>query len=94
LAIVSDERRDIDVLGQLVGKAICSSTSSCSESYGAVVFSSEGIRATPPVPAATKPPAARPPQAGSRRCSDILERASLGEPLTDEEQTFLTRDCR
>jgi hypothetical protein len=94
LAIVSDERRDIDVLGQLVGKAICSSTSPCSESYGAVVFSSEGIRATPPVPAATKPPAARPTQAGSRRCSDILERASLGEPLTDEEQTFLTRDCR
>jgi len=94
LAIVSDERRDIDVLGQLVGKAICASTSPCSESYGAVVFSSEGIRATPPIPAATKPPAARPTHAGSRRCSDILERASLGESLTDEEQTFLTKDCR
>jgi hypothetical protein len=94
LAIVSDERRDIDVLGQLVGKAVCSSTSPCSESYGAVVFSSEGIRATPPIPAAAKAPAARPTHAGSRRCSDILERASLGESLTDEEQTFLTRDCR
>ena len=94
LAIVSDERRDIDVLGQLVGKAVCSSTSPCSESYGAVVFSSEGIRATPPIPAAAKAPAARPTHAGSRRCSDILERASLGESLTDEEQTFLTRECR
>ena len=94
LAIVADERRDIDVLGQLIGKAICPSTSPCSESYGAVVFSSEGIRATARNPAAPKPPAARPTHAGSRRCSDILERASLGEPLTDEEQTFLTKDCR
>jgi len=94
LAIVSDERRDIDVLGQLIGKAICSATSPCSESYGAVVFSSEGIRATARNPAAPKAPAARPTHVGSRRCSDILERASLGEPLTDEEQTFLTRDCR
>ena len=30
----------------------------------------------------------------SPRCSDLLARASLGEPLTDKEQTFLTRDCR
>ncbi len=94
LAIVSDERRDIDVLGQLVGKVICPSSGPCSESYGAVVFSSEGIRATARNPAAPKAPAARPPAPGPRRCSDILERASLGESLTDEEQTFLTRDCR
>jgi hypothetical protein len=94
LAMVSDERRDIDVLGPLAGKVICSSTSRCSESYGAVVFSSEGIRATARNPTAPKAPAARPPSAGPRRCSDILERASLGEALTDEEQTFLTRDCR
>lgn len=94
LAIVSDERRDIDVLGQLVGKVICPSSGPCSESYGAVVFSSEGIRPTARNPAAPKAPAARPPAVGSRRCSDILERASLGESLTDEEQTFLTRDCR
>lgn len=94
LAIVSDERRDIDVLGQLVGTVICPSSSPCSESYGAVVFSAEGIRATARNPAAPKAPAARPPSAGPRRCSDILERASLGESLTDEEQTFLTRECR
>ena len=98
LAVVSDERRDIDVLGQLIGKVICPSSGPCSESYGAVVFSGEGIRATarnPVAPkAAPKAPVARTPSAGPRRCSDILERASLGESLTDEEQTFLTRDCR
>jgi len=98
LAIVSDERREIDVLGQLIGTVICPSSGPCSESYGAVVFSSEGIRATARNPAAPKAapnaPAARPPSAGPRRCSDILERASLGESLTDEEQTFLTRECR
>jgi hypothetical protein len=98
LAIVSDERREIDVLGQLIGTVICPSSGPCSESYGAVAFSGEGIRATarnPAAPkAAPKAPAARTPSAGPRRCSDILERASLGESLTDEEQTFLTRDCR
>jgi len=99
LAIVSDEPRDIDVLGPLAGKVICASPTQCSESYGAVVFSSEGTRdaaRTPGAPKASAPtaPAARPTHAVSRRCSDILERASLGEPLTDEEQTFLRRDCR
>jgi len=99
LAIVSDERRDIDVLGSLAGKVICTAAPQCSESYGAVVFSKEGTssewpRDTTRIPAAPKAPAARPTHAGSRRCSDILERASLGESLTDEEQTFLRRDCR
>ena len=94
LAIVSDEPRDIDVLGSLAGNVICPATARCSESYGAVVFSTEGMRGAVRSPAAPKTPAARPPQTGSRRCSDILERASLGEALTDEEQTFLTRDCR
>ena len=96
LAIESDEPRDIDVLGPLAGKVICASTTRCSESYGAVVFSSEGTRDTARGPAAPKAavPAARPTNAVARRCSDILERASLGEPLTDEEQTFLRRDCR
>ena len=100
LAIVSDKPRDIDVLGSLAGKVICASTARCSESYGAVVFSSEGISSreatsdTARSPAAPKALVARPPHAISRRCSDILERASLGEPLTDEEQTFLRRDCR
>lgn len=99
LAIVSDERRDIDVLGPLAGKVVCGSAARCSESYGAAFFSSAGTsspgaRDTARSPAAQKAPAARPTYVGSRRCSDILERASLGEPLTDEEQTFLRRDCR
>jgi len=104
LAIVSDEPRDIDVLGALAGTVICSSRTPCSESYGAVVFSSEGmssqmmsgegLRDTARGLAAPKAPAARPTHAGPRRCSDILERASLGESLTDEEETFLRRDCR
>jgi hypothetical protein len=105
LVIVSDERRDIDVLGSLAGKVICAATTPCSESYGAVVLSSVRTRDTargpaaptapkaPPAPAPTAP-TARPTGAASRRCSDILERASLGEVLTAEEYTFLKRDCR
>lgn len=99
LAIVSDERRDIDVLGPLAGKVVCGSGGRCSEAYGAVFFSSagvssEGTRDTARGPAVPKAPAARPTYPVSRRCSDILERASLGESLTDEEQTYLRRDCR
>ena len=94
LAIVSDEPRDIDVLGSLVGKVVCASATRCSESYGAVAFSHDGAGNTARSPATSTAPAARPPSKASRRCSDILERASLGEPLTDEEQTFLRRDCR
>jgi hypothetical protein len=100
LAIVSDEPRVIDALGPMAGKVICASTTQCSESYGAVVFSSEalsgepGTRDTARSPAAPKAPAARPTNAVSRRCSDILERASLGEVLTAEEYSFLRRECR
>lgn len=100
LAIVSDEPRAIDALGPMAGKVICASTTQCSESYGAVVFSSEavsgepGTRDTARSPAAPKAPAARPTNAVSRRCSDILERASLGEVLTAEEYSFLRRECR
>jgi len=105
LAIVSDERRDIDVLGPLAGKVMCGSAARCSQSYGAAFFSSAGVssesgrdtaapRSGVPSPAAPKAPGARRTYTGSPRCSDILERASLGEPLTDEEQTFLRRDCR
>ena len=104
LAIVSDEPREIDVLGALAGKVVCASKTPCSESYGAAVFSSEGmpirmmssegVRGVPRSPAAPKAPATRPTPAVSRRCSDILERASLGEALTDQEQTFLRSDCR
>ena len=100
LAIVSDEPRVIDALGPMAGKVICASTPQCSESYGAVVFSSEalsgepGTRDTARSPASPKAPAARPTNAVSRRCSDILERASLGEVLTAEEYSFLRRECR
>jgi hypothetical protein len=87
-------------VGPMVGKAVCPSTSPCSESYGAVAFSGSVASGEyrPPeaarVPAAPKAPAARPTSAVSRRCSDILERASLGEVLTADEYTFLRRDCR
>jgi hypothetical protein len=100
LAIVSDEPRVIDALGPMAGKVICASTTQCSESYGAVVFSSEalsgepGTRDTARSPASPKAPAARPTNAVSRRCSDILERASLGEVLTADEYSFLRRECR
>jgi hypothetical protein len=94
LAIVSDERRDIDVLGSLAGKVICPSAARCSESYGAVVFTTERLRATVRRPAAPKAQAAPPTPAAPRRCSDILERASLGEVLTAEEYSFLRRECR
>lgn len=95
------------------GKVVCASSASCSESYGAAVFSIEqaGLEseardpvAAPRPPAAARTPAvprapatreASPP-AGTRsgRCSDLLQRASLGDPLTVEEQTTLKRDCR
>ena len=100
LAIVSDEPRDFAAVGPMAGKVICPSTTQCSESYGAVVFSSSavsgesGSRDAARGPAAPTAPAARPTHAVSRRCSDILERASLGEVLTAEEYTFLRRECR
>lgn len=101
LALVSEEPRDIDALGSLAGNVICGARAQCSESYGAVVFSRGAVvssrddtRATARRPATSTAPGARPTSTAPRRCSDILERASLGEPLTDEEQTFLRRDCR
>jgi hypothetical protein len=104
LAIVSDEPRDFSATGSIAGKVVCAAAAPCSESYGAVAFSSEAVRgrdagrapaAAAPAPAAApRPPAARPTGAVLKRCSDILERASLGEVLTAEEHTFLRRDCR
>ena len=104
LAIVSDEPRDFRATGSIAGKVVCSAGTPCSDSYGAVAFSSDAVRgrdasrapaAAPPAPAAApKAPAARPTGAVLKRCSDILERASLGEVLTAEEHTFLRRDCR
>jgi Domain of unknown function (DUF4384) len=104
LAIVSDEPRDFTAMGSIAGKVVCSAAAPCSESYGAVAFSSGAVRgrdaarapaAAAPAPAAApKAPAARPTGAALKRCSDILERASLGEVLTAEEHTFLRRECR
>ena len=82
------------------GTVACASAAPCSESYGAAVFSMDTVRWEPNARnAAPRPPAATPPAARARhetspRCSGILERASLGEPLTEEEQTMLTRECR
>jgi len=95
LAVVSDEPREIDVLGSLAGKVVCAPTRRCSDAYGVVAFAHDGTRATVRNPVAPPAPAvAQPTSRASRRCTDILERASLGEQLTDEEQTFLRRDCR
>jgi hypothetical protein len=104
LAIVSDAPRDFSATGSIAGKVVCGAAGQCSESYGAVAFSSEAVRgrdaarapaAAAPAPAAApKAPAARPTGAVLKRCSDILERASLGEVLTAEEHTFLRRECR
>ena len=97
LAIVSDEPRDFSATGSIAGKVVCASAAPCSDAYGAVTFSSEvvrGARDTARAPAAPKAPAVRPTGEVLRRCSDILERASLGEVLTAEEHTFLRRECR
>jgi uncharacterized protein DUF4384 len=102
LAIVSDEPRDFSATGSIAGKVVCGAAAPCSQSYGAVAFSSEAVRgrdaarapAAGAPAAAQRPPAARPTGAVLKRCSDILERASLGEVLTAEEHTFLRRDCR
>jgi eukaryotic-like serine/threonine-protein kinase len=92
----------------LAGAVACASATRCSQSYGAVAFTIETVageravgqsagRPTPPAPATPArrydPEVQRRPPA-SPRCSGILERASLGDPLTDEEQAMLTRDCR
>jgi hypothetical protein len=94
LALVSDEPRHMDGPGPLAATVICASITPCSESYGAVVFSRDSTRDTAHQRAIVTAPAARPTSDASRRCSDILERASLGEALTDDEQLFVRRDCR
>lgn len=87
----------------LAGAVTCGSAARCSESYGAVVFSIDTVAPAPEAPhVARRPPAATTPAIRPRpetsrtspRCSDILERASVGEPLTEQERTILTRDCR
>jgi hypothetical protein len=94
LALVSDEPRHLDGLGPLAGTVICGATTRCSESYGAVIVSRDQAHDTARRPITSTAPAVRPTSEASRRCSDILERASLGEALTDDEQLFLRRNCR
>lgn len=62
----------------------------------------------PPQPSPSQRIAARPPKSlgsgsdseplpnnrlSSRRCADIIQRVSLGEPLTPEEKDFLKQEC-
>ncbi|TVR58239.1 MAG: serine/threonine protein kinase [Candidatus Competibacteraceae bacterium] len=48
---------------------------------------------------ATQEPQRRPPVAGQstnheRRCGDILSRITLGEPVSNQDRAFLTKECR
>jgi hypothetical protein len=45
-------------------------------------------RSVPSAPAARDRPRTWP-----AHCTDIVQRASLGEPLTDDERAILRRDC-
>jgi hypothetical protein len=94
LVLVSEERRRLDGLGPPAGTVVCGSTTPCSASYGAVLFSRYGVGDAAGRPTTSTAPGARLTSEASRRCSGILERASLGEALTDEEQIFLRNDCR
>jgi len=88
-----------------VGKAICPSAVPCDDSYGAAMFAIEEIASSPKAtkapPAGGKQPRA-PATANSStkiepksdRCTDILQRASLGEPLTAGEETIIKKGCK
>jgi Protein kinase domain/Domain of unknown function (DUF4384) len=83
----------------LVGTVACASATPCSASYGAVTFSMDSVRWLAKARGTPRPPAAAVPHSHarlqmSRRCSDILERASLGEPFADDEQTILRQECQ
>ena len=64
LAIVSDEPRDFSATGSIAGKVVCSTAAPCSESYGAVAFSSDAVRGRD---AARAPAAAVQPPSRLRR---------------------------
>ncbi len=82
------------------GTIACVAAPPCSDSYGAVVFTIDAVQPGPDAvrtagqAPATALPAAPTPRHSSPRCSGLLERASLGEALTSEEQAVLTRDCQ
>ena len=92
------------------GRVACARQASCSQSYGAAKFSIEEIEGTGKIPgsapaaaasrvgklsdtAAAKPQRRATP-AEADACSKILQRVSLGEPLTQQEQTLLRNDCK
>lgn len=58
------------------------------------------VQAAPPATpsntpyASTVPTSGRDRQASSARCADIVQRVSLGEPLSDQDRTTLTRECQ
>ena len=52
----------------------------------------EPVQVARPAPPATPAPAA--PRGDNRRCSDLLQRLQLGEPLQAEDQAFFQRSCR
>jgi hypothetical protein len=49
--------------------------------------------APPPIRAAQHRAPATPPSAHARRCADIVQRVSLGEPMTADEREFLQHQC-
>jgi len=90
------------------GDVHCKHAGNCSQSYGAATFSIEevdpGVAQTDrSEPASTQASKARPdnPSANAAtksgnkaQCVEILQRASLGEPLSSAEKTTLKEDCR
>jgi len=89
------------------GKVICESKGNCSNAYGAAIFSIEEIAApvetrktgatnhadkTQAIAAITKSSPTL--EVHSNRCSNTLQKASLGEPLTVEEQAIIQKDCK
>ena len=90
------------------GDVRCRRAGNCSQSYGAATFSLEEVdpgvaQADPSEAASTHASKTKPANAGAdaatrignkAECVDILQRASLGEPLSSAEKTTLKEDCR
>jgi hypothetical protein len=88
------------------GDVRCRRAGNCSQSYGAATFSIEALdpgvaQSDPSETASTQVSKAKAASAnpatkiGNKpECVDILQRASLGEPLSSAEKTTLKEDCR
>ena len=78
----------------------CAAATTCSESSGPVVVpklvarSKAEVHSTAHRSRNTAPPETHARVQAPRRCSDLLERASLGEPLTEKEETILRQECQ